>query len=118
MQTGNGLDQRQAQPAARRRTAAIETVEAVENLAALGFGPGPADGQFGWSTEVAIERWQQAHGMTVTGSIPLGAVAFLPGPLRVTSVAQPLGATVAAGTSCRMRAASGAKACTPLRATA
>jgi peptidoglycan hydrolase-like protein with peptidoglycan-binding domain len=69
------------------------------NLAALGFGPGPADGQFGWSTEAAIERWQQAHGMTVTGMIPLGEVAFLPGALRVTTVAQPLGATVAAGTS-------------------
>jgi hypothetical protein len=37
--------------------------------------------------------------MTVTGTIPLGAVAFLPGPLRVTAVAQQLGATVAAGTS-------------------
>ena len=37
--------------------------------------------------------------MTVTGTIPLGEVAFLPGPLRVTTVAQPLGATVAAGTS-------------------
>jgi peptidoglycan hydrolase-like protein with peptidoglycan-binding domain len=69
------------------------------NLAALGFAPGPADGQFGWSTEVAVERWQQAHGMTVTGTIALGEVAFLPGPLRVTTVAQQLGATVAAGTS-------------------
>ncbi len=68
------------------------------NLAALGFAPGPADDQFGWSTETAVERWQQAHGMTVTGTIPLGEVAFLPGPLRVTTVAQPLGATVAAGT--------------------
>jgi peptidoglycan hydrolase-like protein with peptidoglycan-binding domain len=69
------------------------------NLAALGFAPGPADGQFGWSTEAAIEQWQQAQGMTVTGTIPLGEVAFLPGPLRVTTVAQPLGATVPAGTS-------------------
>lgn len=69
------------------------------NLAALGFGPGQADGQFGWSTEAAVERWQQARGMTVTGTIPLGEVAFLPGPLRVTTITQPLGGTVAAGTS-------------------
>ncbi len=69
------------------------------NLAALGFRPGPADGQFGWSTEAAVERWQAARGLVVTGTIPLGEVAFLPGPLRVTAVAQPLGATVAAGAS-------------------
>lgn len=67
------------------------------NLAALGFAPGPADGQFGWSTEAAIDRWQQASGMTVTGTIPFGTVAFLPGPVRVTALAQPLGAAVQAG---------------------
>jgi peptidoglycan hydrolase-like protein with peptidoglycan-binding domain len=69
------------------------------NLAALGFAPGPADGQFGWSTEAAVQRWQQARGMAVSGTIPLGTVAFLPGPLRVTTVAPPLGGTVSAGTS-------------------
>jgi peptidoglycan hydrolase-like protein with peptidoglycan-binding domain len=69
------------------------------NLAAFGFDPGPADGQFGWSTEAAIDRWQQARGMTVTGTISLGDVAFLPGPLRVTTIAQPLGAAVQAGAS-------------------
>jgi len=69
------------------------------NLAALGFGPGPADGQFGWSTQIAVERWQRARGLAVSGAIPLGEVAFLPGPLRVTAVTQPLGGTVAAGTS-------------------
>lgn len=67
------------------------------NLAALGFAPGSADGQFGWSTEVAIDRWQQASGMTVTGTIPFGTVAFLPGPVRVTALAQSLGAAVQAG---------------------
>ncbi len=44
--------------------------------------------------------------MTVTGTIPLGAVAFLPGPLRVTTTPQPArrswsaaGASVVSGTS-------------------
>lgn len=69
------------------------------NLAALGFAPGSADGHFGWSTEMAIDRWQQASGMTVTGTVPLGTVAFLPGPVRVTALAQPLGAAVQAGAS-------------------
>jgi peptidoglycan hydrolase-like protein with peptidoglycan-binding domain len=71
--------------------------ELQRNLAALGFAPGRADGQFGWSTEAAIERWQRARGLTVTGVIPLGQVAFLPGPLRVTGALAPLGAPVAAG---------------------
>jgi peptidoglycan hydrolase-like protein with peptidoglycan-binding domain len=71
--------------------------ELQRNLAALGFAPGPADGQFGQSTEAAIERWQRARGLTVTGAILLGQVAFLPGPMRVTATAALLGAPVAAG---------------------
>ena len=76
-----------------------DVAQLQRNLAGLGFDPGPADGQFGWSTEAAIGRWQQASGMAVTGTIPLGEVAFLPGPLRVTTTAQPLGAAVQAGAS-------------------
>jgi peptidoglycan hydrolase-like protein with peptidoglycan-binding domain len=71
--------------------------ELQRNLAALGFDPGPADGDFGWSTEAAIGRWQQAHGLTVTGMIPLGEVTFLPGPLRVTATAAQLGTPAAPG---------------------
>jgi peptidoglycan hydrolase-like protein with peptidoglycan-binding domain len=73
--------------------------ELQRNLAALGFDPGTEDGEFGWSTQQAVERWQRAHGMTVTGTIPLGTVAFLPGPLRVTETPQALGALAAPGTS-------------------
>jgi peptidoglycan hydrolase-like protein with peptidoglycan-binding domain len=79
--------------------------ELQRNLAALGFDPGPADGTFGWSTEAAVERWQFARGQVVTGTLPLGTVAFLPGALRVTSTALaagspvPTGATVLSGTS-------------------
>jgi peptidoglycan hydrolase-like protein with peptidoglycan-binding domain len=71
--------------------------ELQRNLAALGFDPGPADGDFGWSTAAAIGRWQQAHGLTVTGMIPLGEVTFLPGPLRVTATAAQLGTPAAPG---------------------
>lgn len=71
--------------------------ELQRNLAALGFDPGPADGQFGWSTEAAIERWQQAHGLTVTGTIPLGQVTFLPGALRITATVVPPGNPAAPG---------------------
>lgn len=70
--------------------------ELQRNLAALGYDPGPADGQYGWSTQAAVQRWQRAHGLTVTGTIPLGQVAFLPGPLRITA-AEPLGTPAALG---------------------
>lgn len=73
--------------------------ELQRNLAALGFSPGLADGEFGWSTQLAVDRWQRAHGMAVTGTIPFGTVAFLPGPLRVTATAQALGALVTPGAS-------------------
>jgi peptidoglycan hydrolase-like protein with peptidoglycan-binding domain len=79
-------------------TAGPDVRELQRNLAVLGFDPGAADGQFGWSTQAAVDRWQLAHGMPVTGSIPLGEVAFLAGPLRVTGTA-PLGASAAAGTA-------------------
>jgi peptidoglycan hydrolase-like protein with peptidoglycan-binding domain len=67
------------------------------DLTALGFDPGPADGAFGWGTVLAVQRWQQARGETATGTIPLGSVAFLPGPLRVTTTPEQLGAPVTAG---------------------
>jgi peptidoglycan hydrolase-like protein with peptidoglycan-binding domain len=69
------------------------------NLSALGFDPGPADGVYGFATELAVQRWQQASGETVTGTIPLGAVAFLPGPLRVTATPEQPGAPVTPGAS-------------------
>lgn len=78
-------------------TSGPDVRELQRNLAALGLDPGPADGEYGWSTVGAVERWQRAHGMLVTGTIPLGQVAFLPGPLRVTTTA-PLGAPAATGT--------------------
>lgn len=89
-------------------TAGNDVRELQRNLVALGFDPDrqiTADGVFGWATQAAVERWQQALGMTVTGYIPLGGVVFLPDALRVTgapaSPGAPLttGATVLSGTS-------------------
>jgi peptidoglycan hydrolase-like protein with peptidoglycan-binding domain len=74
-----------------------DIAELQRNLAALGFDPGPADGSFGWSTQAAVERWQFARGQVVTGTLPLGTVAFLPGPLRVTGAALSAGSPVSTG---------------------
>ena len=86
-------------PFAPSMTAGPDVRQLQRNLAALGFDPGPADGVFGWATELAVQRWQRAAGSIVTGAIPLGEIAFLPGPLRVTTTPEQPGAPVAAGTS-------------------
>jgi peptidoglycan hydrolase-like protein with peptidoglycan-binding domain len=58
------------------------------NLRALGFtdyGSLTVDDHFDWATAGAIDQWQHAHGVTETGFLPLGSVAFFPGPVRVTA---------------------------------
>lgn len=75
--------------------------ELQRNLAALGYGSGlglAVNGQFDTATEVATERWQQAAGLPVTGTVPLGQVAFLPGPLLVSQQLAMVGGPVPNGT--------------------
>ena len=73
--------------------------ELQRNLTALGFDPGPADGTFGWATQAAVERWQRSQGQPMTGTVTLGTIAFLPGPLRVTTTPAPAGTLAATGTT-------------------
>jgi len=71
------------------------------NLAALGYGSGlglAVTGQFDVATELATERWQQAAGLPVTGTVPLGQVVFLPGPLLVSQQLAVTGGPVPNGT--------------------
>lgn len=57
------------------------------NLIALGYGAGLAvSDYFTSATAYAVERWQAARGLLVTGTVPLGQIAYAPGPLRVTAV--------------------------------
>lgn len=74
--------------------------ELETNLVSLGFDPHrqmTVDDHFTWATAAAIERWQRARGMTPTGTIPLGPVAFLPRALRVAGVPALRGQPVSAG---------------------
>jgi peptidoglycan hydrolase-like protein with peptidoglycan-binding domain len=81
-------------------TPGADVRELDQNLIALGFDPDrqiTADDQFGWATVAAIELWQRAHGMPETGSIPLGEVAFLPGPLLISSESASTGGPAGTG---------------------
>src|SRR6516165_3321644 len=63
------------------------------NLIALGFGAYlTVSDYFTGATAYAVELWQQATGLPVTGTVPLGQVVFEPGPLRVVNVAASDGA--------------------------
>jgi hypothetical protein len=62
------------------------------NLIALGYGAGlTVSTYFTDATAYAVELWQSAEGLPVTGTVPLGQVGYAPGPLRITSVTPSLG---------------------------
>jgi peptidoglycan hydrolase-like protein with peptidoglycan-binding domain len=62
------------------------------NLGALGYRDAPSGDSFTDGTRRAIEQLQADRGLGATGSLPLGSVVFRPGPVRISSVAQSLGA--------------------------
>jgi Putative peptidoglycan binding domain len=72
--------------------------ELDENLNALGYDAGAPGDIITWGTVAAVARWQLAHGMTVTGTITLGQIVFLPGPVRVTTTPAGTGTPAVPGT--------------------
>lgn len=57
-----------------------------ENLVALGFAEGlglTVDDDFTAVTAAAVRRWQASIGVEATGTVALGEVVFLPGPVRM-----------------------------------
>ena len=64
------------------------------NLIALGYGSGlVVSDSYTGATAYAVELWQGAEGLAVTGTMPLGQVSYAPGAVRVTGVTPSLGAT-------------------------
>jgi Putative peptidoglycan binding domain len=70
-------------------------------LVALGYASAedidPTSNRFDGNTKEAVKHLQDALGVDDTGTLTLGQVVFVPGPLRVTAMPKPLGAPVAAG---------------------
>jgi multidrug efflux pump subunit AcrA (membrane-fusion protein) len=72
--------------------------ELTHDLIALGYGDGLAQtDHYSTATAAAVQRWQKARGLPVTGEILLGAVVFEPGPIQVTSVTPSVGESAGAG---------------------
>jgi putative peptidoglycan binding protein len=71
-----------------------DVAQLSRNLIALGYGAGLTDSEyFTDATAYAVELWQAALGLPVTGTVLLGQVAYAPGALRITDVTPSLGAT-------------------------
>ncbi len=60
----------------------------------IGIG---VDGEFTSGTASVVENWQEATGATVDGSVDLGEVIFVDGPLEVVSVEVEVGDTITDG---------------------
>jgi hypothetical protein len=71
---------RQGAPAATSQADAVRKVQ--RSLAALGYEPGPVDGEAGPGTEKAIRRYQADHGLRVDGKVSAKLVAHLEGKSR------------------------------------
>jgi hypothetical protein len=77
-----------------------DVLELNRDLRRLGFDPEHLiilDDIWQIATTDAVDRWQAAVGETVTGTIALGQVVFLPGAQRITAVDTVLGSTGQSG---------------------
>lgn len=79
-----------------------DITELQANLITLGDASGlltTPDGSFGAATQAAVERWQHACGLPVTGQVPLGQVVFLPGAVRVGAADESTGDAASPGST-------------------
>jgi Putative peptidoglycan binding domain/HlyD family secretion protein len=81
-------------------TPGADVAQLDRNLIALGYASAATltvSHSYTDATAYAVERWQEAVGLPVTGTVPLGQVVYAPGALRVTAVSAGLGGPAVAG---------------------
>jgi peptidoglycan hydrolase-like protein with peptidoglycan-binding domain len=79
-----------------------DVVELQANLLAFGDASGlysTPSGHFDSATVDAVERWQTARGLPVTGTLPIGQVVFAPTPIIVGAATAAPGESASAGES-------------------
>ncbi|WP_129842031.1 peptidoglycan-binding protein [Streptomyces sp. RFCAC02] len=67
-------------------TTGPDVAQLEENLDELGYTGFTVDDEFTDATAVAVREWQEDLGLPLTGTLELGRVAFLSGPVRVDSL--------------------------------
>jgi putative peptidoglycan binding protein len=72
-----------------------DVAQLEQNLKQLGYTGFTVDTTFSASTTAAVKRWQRDSGLSETGLVELGQVAFLEGAVRVVSHTARLGALAA-----------------------
>ncbi|MCT2582282.1 peptidoglycan-binding protein [Actinophytocola sp. S1-96] len=68
-----------------------DVAQLEENLAALGYTGFTVDDTFTDATATAVESWQEDNGLTETGTVELGRVAFATGEIRVSALNATIG---------------------------
>jgi peptidoglycan hydrolase-like protein with peptidoglycan-binding domain len=82
-------------------TNGVDVRQLEEALAELGYTEDldmAVDNDWTWVTTIAVERWQEDHGLEEDGELPLGRVVFTDGDVRVASVTVAEGTPVQPGT--------------------
>jgi peptidoglycan hydrolase-like protein with peptidoglycan-binding domain len=77
-----------------------DVLQLERNLRALGhdpYGDMTVDDDWTWATTEAVERFQDARGLTDDGSLAQGEVVFRPGPSRIGELQAAVGQEVAPG---------------------
>ena len=64
------------------------------NLAALGYTGFTVDDTYTAATAEVVRTWQARHGLPATGTVELGQVVFLPGPVRIAGHTALVGDTI------------------------